>query len=76
MKHRPSPISYKTKQDDSNANTVIVKHQIKRREWRRQRLSDVMRTQGSQGVAAKGEKSKRKVEIKGRRESYLIRENE
>lgn len=76
MKHRPSPISYKTKQDDPNANTVIVKHQIKRREWRRQRLSDVMRTQGSQGVAAKGEKSKRKVEIKGRRESYLIRENE
>lgn len=61
MKHHPSPISYKTKQDDPNANTVIVKkHQIKRREWRRQRLSDVMRTQGSQGVAAKGEKSERK----------------
>lgn len=75
MKHRPFPISYKTKQDDPNANTVTVKHQIKRREWRRQRLSDVMRTQGSQEVV-KSEKSKRKVKIKRRRESYLIRENE
>lgn len=34
-----------------------------------------MRTQGSQGVV-KSEKSKRKVKIKRRRKSYLIRENE